>query len=130
MKLEVLFVSPNITVDLLRSFLKPPTMQSGNGYGSTNSAGIRNSSFIAGFVSSRKDNEGEPSPPCVNLFFANQQCGQLVSSAYSPTFRKTVGFAYVEPYLASTGVELLCYDATRITIKGRIDAGISSCDRP
>lgn len=71
----------------------------------------------------------EPNALCANLFFANQQCGQLVSSVYSPTFRKTVGFAYVKPYLASTGAELLCYDATRVTIKGRIDTGISSCDR-
>lgn len=70
----------------------------------------------------------ELTAPCVNLFFANQPCGQLVSSAYSPTYRKTVGLAYIAPYLASTGVELLCQDATRITVKGRIDTGITSCD--
>jgi glycine cleavage system aminomethyltransferase T len=67
-------------------------------------------------------------PPCINLFFANQPCGQLVSSAYSPTYRNSVGLAYVAPYLASTGVELLCQDATRVTVHGRIDTGISSCD--
>jgi glycine cleavage system aminomethyltransferase T len=33
-------------------------MQSGNGYGSTSSAGIRNSSFIASFVSSRRTTMG------------------------------------------------------------------------
>ena len=73
---------------------------------------------------------GELSSPCVNLFFADQPCGRLVSSAYSPTYQKTVGLAYVVPYLASTGVELLCKDATRITVKGRMDTGITSCDEP
>jgi glycine cleavage system aminomethyltransferase T len=68
--------------------------------------------------------------PCVDLFFANRLSGELVSSAFSPAHHRIAGFAYVEPYLAFTGVELVCQDETRVIVRGRVDTGIDSCDRP
>jgi len=66
--------------------------------------------------------------PCINLFFAGKQRGQLVSTVYSPAYQKIVGLAYVQPDLAFTGVELLCEKAIRVRVKERIDTGIRSCD--
>jgi glycine cleavage system aminomethyltransferase T len=68
--------------------------------------------------------------PRADLFFANQLSGELVSSAYSPAHHRIAGFAYVEPYLAFTGVELVCQDETRVIVMGRVDTGIDSCERP
>lgn len=66
--------------------------------------------------------------PCASLSFAGSQCGQLVSTVYSPAYQKVVGLAYVRPDLASAGVELLSLDAMRIRVKRRINTGITSCD--
>lgn len=74
-------------------------------------------------------NNFELKAPCADLFFANQLSGELVSSAYSPARHRIAGFAYVEPYLAFTGIELLCQDETRVIVRGPVDSGLDSCGR-
>jgi tRNA-modifying protein YgfZ len=60
--------------------------------------------------------------PCVSLLFAGKQCGQLVSTTYSPGYQKIVGLAYVQPNFAWTGVEFLCGETMHVRVKGRIDS--------
>ncbi|MFZ0593528.1 MAG: glycine cleavage T C-terminal barrel domain-containing protein [Bryobacteraceae bacterium] len=66
--------------------------------------------------------------PHTNLSFGGKECGHLISSVYSPTFRKIVGLAYVQPDFAFTGVQFLSGERMHVRVKSRIDTGIRSCD--